>query len=358
VSRYQWTTPSAYRRVYGGLQMWPKRQVTRAYKTLRGLFGKRRSKRRPGATRGRRIVKKRKASRARSARTRTKKRMSFKARVVHAAAAVDRVTGNGSVALLTGENQQNACHFPMCAWIPGIAGSTPGTALKDIITVVQGSAPGQNIRTFVRSQTMKFKIVNMCNTSATLDCYRLRWKKDQIQGSIEIDPFVLWNLTLQDLGMGVNQHVRPFLPLPPRGDTRWGSHVSTKKMKRWVLDPGQVVQFSHTVSLQKFISQTQFAIGAGAPPAAYLRGMTQTLFFVLNGQPVGDVASTASNPCYGQAKVGFLISTKTDIQRIDDTATTHRILDGSGGWAIPTPVIANERCVVDESGTVAATVIV
>lgn len=334
--------------------LWPKRMVTRYYKIARRWWkGRKRVS-------GKRFIRGRKSRKMNRRVKKIYKRSSRKAtraKLMDMLFAKDRVTGNGGLALVTNENEQNLVDFPLASWLPVNGGADPGTSLHDIQSVV-GPSPGANLNTrlYWKTQTIKFKIVNMSNVVCHLSAFRLKWKQSKTQGAGDLSPAQVWSDTLTQLGLAGASWKRSFMPLPAAKDTRWGANFRTKKLKTWRMDPGQVVSLNHTVKMHRFLSPTVTANEGNF--YSVIGGLSQNIIFVLNGQPAGTSGNTAAVPCYSQAKVGILYNVVTTVTHADDNITSYRIKDATGAWAIPAPGIANERIVVDESGNVAASQLV
>lgn len=347
-----WGFVNHYRRIQA--MPFPKRQMTRLYKTARGLYKKwsRRKPRPSGRRRSRRTA--RKSTGVRS--SRKKKRQSFVRKVLVATTPRQSVTGNGAVYLITGENTQSGNFFEMLCWHPAFAGSTPGTDLHGLYQIVLGGV-ASNSSMFVQYQKMRFKIANMSNVTCNLQAFLLTWKESHVQGEASNNPMTLWDLSNQDTGVGAGTQTLPFQKLPSTRNTRWGHNVSVKKLKTWALDPGQQVGLSHTITVNRIINGSQLQHGAGGN-FALVRGLSKTILFILNGQPCANSLAAASNPCYSQAKVGMVYAVETVFRRPLDNHLIQKVYPGTAGYLLNTPGITNERIVVDESGLVTASAII
>jgi len=281
---------------------------------------------------------------------------SFQQKVIDAIVPLQHFKAVGGFNIVVAENNQNIGWLHMLPWQVPVSGESSATELVPIVN--EYLTPDPNERVFVKNQSAIFKICNMGNTQLNVQLYRLRYKRSCQADAEETAPTTIWNVSENKEGnTAANMCNYPNQPLPNRHDTKWGAWIRSKKLKSWHLDPGMQVNWKHHVKMNRFISPAQMSYDI-TDDWAIVAGMTETLMWVVNTQPVGTNGDLTAQPALGQGKLSIVYTVSTKLKVVHDNRTISTIMSPDALYALGSPLAPNERIIVDETGASAATTFV
>lgn len=343
----------------------PRKQVTRAYRTIRGLIGRRRGK---GMVRSaRRVARSYRSTKIAAPKKPQSRRYRKKSGGATFGTTVsirhrrgltyergqvfDTYTASGFSGLVSAQGQQGVCdrtYFNGSASQYNHILSTwgnSGTSMQEILT---SRSLAENQYCGVRGTSLDLTIISATNAMCVLDMYFVRSKKDTFPGTgITTSPLGCWKESMSSIGLSVNVlGQKPYQPAV-------GAYWTIFKKRSWVLNPGQCVRCGISTKEHYRLNKLKIGLGVESVSAhSSVAGRTYGWIAVVRGLP-GNLTTDSLSVDMTPAKVNIGWTFKAYVTTVEHSTKTNVALAN----ALDPPAISGTMEVVNDDAGVANNVV-